>query len=79
MYFKDLIGFIRCCTNGAISHLEDRKELSGAIQNRRLLRAEDSGTRKVKLAKSGLVVATSLSVMRWQGSITQMTSLVLTR
>lgn len=34
--------------NWAVSHLADRKELQGSIQNGRLLLAEESETRKLR-------------------------------
>lgn len=59
----------------AASHLADRKEFQKAVPNESLPWAEGSG----KKAKSGWVVARSLSFRGWGWSVRQMTSLVLIR
>lgn len=59
--FKDINGFIQPFLNPAASHLADRKELWGAVQDERLLYAEWSKNKEVITSRSRLVVARSLS------------------
>ena len=53
--FKDIIGFIQWFMNWAASGLVDRKELWGAIQNKRLIKRE-SRDQKVILDKKNRLV-----------------------
>ena len=53
--FKDIVGFIQWFMNWAASALVDRKELWGAIQNKRLIKRK-SRDQKVILGKKRLVM-----------------------
>lgn len=60
--FKDPIGSTQGFMNRAASHLAERKELRGAVQNEKTFIGRGSGNKEVIWRKkSGLVIARSLS------------------
>lgn len=74
---KDLTDFVHQLMYWAASHLADRKEFPNLLKEReRLLQAEEVG-REVRLVKRRLVVSRSHSFRGWQGSVRQITSLML--
>ena len=77
---KDLIDFVHQFMYWAASHLADRKEFLNLLKKKKRERdfyRQRKWVKEVRLVKRRLVVSRSHSFREWQGSVRQITSLML--